>query len=101
MNHYKEKPNGSYRGDNFVGVSKDKGVQFYSCERDYLDELEEDEEEEEDKTDIKDVKSLSDCGLYVITDNTGEKVEKSYALLGVSEPRFHNEESQIRRIINK
>jgi len=45
MNYYKENPNGSYRGDNFVGVSKEKGVQFYSCERDYLDELEETEEE--------------------------------------------------------
>ena len=24
MNHYKEKPNGSYRGDNFVGVYKER-----------------------------------------------------------------------------
>ena len=50
MNYYKENPNGSYRGDNFVGVSKERGgFQFYSCERDYLDELEETEEEHEQR----------------------------------------------------
>jgi len=47
MNYYKENPNGSYRGDNFVGVSKErKGAQFYACERDYLDELEEEKEDD-------------------------------------------------------